>query len=149
AEEKIIEHRERLEAVQAQRLDRQAELRRHGPHQLVGAEHRGQDKGGGGLAGELFEHRAAERGLARADLAGGLHGAFGLANAVEQMIERLAMFRAVKQKPRVRRYVERRLRQAVILKVHARFLAGKVPGKRKESARGRPTIVHLLTFTTK
>jgi hypothetical protein len=52
-----------------------------------------------------------------------------LANAVEQMIEGFTVFRAVKQETRVRRNVERRLFQAVIVQVHAGILAEKVPAK--------------------
>ena len=57
---------------------------------------------------QLFQHRAAKRGLARADFAGELDKTLPLADAVEQMVERLAMLRAVKQESRVRRNVERR-----------------------------------------
>ena len=55
------------------------------------------------------KHRAAKRRLARADFAGELHKALALADAVKQMVERLAMLPAVKKKARVRREVERRL----------------------------------------
>ena len=44
-------------------------------------------------------------------------------DAVQQMIVRLAMFRTVKQKPRVRRNIKRRFGQAVILEIHAQFSA--------------------------
>ena len=57
---------------------------------------------------QLFQHRPAKRGLARADFAGELDESFALADAVEQMVEGLAMLRAVKQEARVRRDVERR-----------------------------------------
>ena len=43
------------------------------------------------MAVELFQQRAAKRRLARADLAGELHEALALADAVKQMIERLAV----------------------------------------------------------
>ena len=75
---------------------------------------------------ELFEQRAAQRRLARAHLAGELDEALALADAVKQMIDRLAMFRAVKQEARVRRDVERRLRQAVVIQIHARLSAKTV-----------------------
>ena len=79
------------------------------------------------MAVELIEHGTAKGGLARADFTGQLHKAFALANAVKQVIEGFTMFRAVKQEPRVRRDVERRLGQAVIVKIHAEYSAGKVP----------------------
>ena len=86
-----------------------------------------EDQRGGKIAVELFEHRAAEGGLARADFAGHLDKAFALANAVKQMVEGFAMLRAVKQEPRVRRDVERRLGQAVIVQIHAAISAITVP----------------------
>ena len=79
------------------------------------------------MAIELFEQRAAQSRLAGADFARQLHEAFPLADAVKQMIERLAVFGAVKQKPRVRRDVERRLAQAVIVQVHDSLLAKNGP----------------------
>ena len=70
---------------------------------------------------ELFKHRPAKRGLARPDLACELDKALPLADAIQQVIERLAMFGAVEQEPRVRRDVERRFCQAIIVQVHAGF----------------------------
>src|SRR5665213_536428 len=71
---------------------------------------------------EMFQQRPAQGRLARADLAGELHKALALADAIEQMIERLAMLGAVKQEARVRRDVERRLLQSIKLQIHARLL---------------------------
>ena len=72
-----------------------------------------------------------KRRLARADFAGELDETLALADAVKQMVERLAMFRAVEKKARVRRDVERRLFQSVKLQIHARFLAQSAPRQRK------------------
>src|ERR1039457_6562803 len=69
------------------------------------------------MAVELFQQGAAEGGFARADLAGELHKALALADAVEQMVEGFAMLGAVEKKARVRRDVERRLLQAIKLKI--------------------------------
>jgi hypothetical protein len=44
------------------------------------------------------------------------------------MIERLAMFRGIEQKARVRRDVERRFCEAEKFLVHAEYGAGEVPG---------------------
>jgi hypothetical protein len=76
----------------------------------------------------LFESRATKRGLASADFAGELNEAFPFADAVEQMIERLAMFRGIEQKARVRRNVERRFCEVEKFLVHADYKAGQVPG---------------------
>jgi hypothetical protein len=59
--------------------------------------------------------------LARAHLAGELDETLPLADAVKQMIDRFAVFRAVKKKSRVRRDVKRRLSQTIIIQVHARL----------------------------
>src|ERR1043165_2280266 len=71
----------------------------------------------------MFQQRPAERGLARADFAGELHEALAFPDAVEQMVERLAVFVAVEKKARVRRDVERRLLQSIKLQIHAWLLA--------------------------
>ena len=125
AEQKFIEERERVEPIEAEPVDRQAELGRDRFHELVGIQRGIQNQRSGITAVELFEHRAAEGRFARADFAGELHKSFALANAVKQMIERLTVLRAVKQKPRVRRDVERRLRQAIIVKIHRLILSRK------------------------
>jgi hypothetical protein len=67
---------------------------------------------------EFFEQLTANRRLARADFAGELDEAFPLANAEQEMIERLLMLRAEKQKARVRRNIKRRFPQVVVLQVH-------------------------------
>ena len=56
------------------------------------------------------------------------------------MIKCLAMFGAVKEKARVRRDVERRLAQAIVLQVHPDSLAKKMP-------QGKKTLSDLLTLT--
>ncbi len=78
---------------------------------------------------ELFQQRAAQRRLARADFAGELDKALALANAVEQVVECLAMLCAVEKEARVRRDVERRLLQSVKFQIHAALLAETVPGR--------------------
>ena len=70
---------------------------------------------------QLFESRTTKCGLACADFAGELHEAFPFADAVQQMVERLAMFRGIKQKARVRRDVERRFCEAEKFLVHADY----------------------------
>ena len=86
------------------------------------------------MAVELPQHRAADRGLARADLAGELHVALPLANAVEQMIERLAMLFGEKKKARIRRDVERRQRQSIVIQDTHQPLSNKraVTANKKE-----------------
>src|ERR1041385_2906573 len=69
---------------------------------------------------ELLQQRAAERGLARAHFAGELDESLPLPDAVEQMVERLAVLRTVEQEARVGRYVKWRLVQAVIFEIHSR-----------------------------
>ena len=76
---------------------------------------------------QLFERGATERRLARADFASELDKTFAFADAVEQVIERLAMFRGIEQKARVRRDVEGRFCEAEKFLVHARYQAGRVP----------------------
>ena len=68
-----------------------------------------QNQRGGIPAVELFQHRAAQRRLARAHLAGKLHETLALADAVKQMVQRFAVLAALEKKTRVRREVERRL----------------------------------------
>src|SRR5216117_3204541 len=89
---------------------------------------------------ELLEHRTAQRGLACAHFAGQLDKALALANPVEEMIVSLPVLRAVKQKPWIRRNVERRLCQAVMFEIHVcLLLAERVPVGNKESdTQGRP-----------
>ena len=96
----------------------QAEFRRDGLHQFVRVKDGIQDQRRGKMRAKLLQQRAAKRRLARADLAGELDKTLALADAVKQMVERLAMFRAVKKKARVRRDVERRFRQPIIFQIH-------------------------------
>ena len=53
--------------------------------------------------------------------------ALALADAVKQVVERLPVLWAVEQEPRVRRDVERGLRQAIVFQVHAPLAAQRVP----------------------
>ncbi len=85
--------------------------------------HRIHDQGGGIMSVELFQQGPAQGRFARADFAGELHKALALADAVEQMIERLAVLGAVKKEARVRRDVERRLLQSIKLQIHPELLA--------------------------
>ena len=73
------------------------------------------------MRAELLEQRATQRRLARADFAGDLHETFPLTNSIEQMVERFAMLRTVKQEPRVGRDVEWRFAQAIVIQVHTVF----------------------------
>src|SRR5580765_6958437 len=77
---------------------------------------------------KLFENRAAKGGFAGADFTRELDEALALTNAVQQVVERLAMFGAIKQEPRVGSNVERRFGQAVIVQIHAENTAISVPG---------------------
>ena len=128
-EQELVDDRQGIQPVQA--VNRQAELQRNRLHQLAGAHDRVEDQGGGVVIVELLEHRAAKGRLARADLAGHLDKALALANPVEQVIERFPVFGAVEQEPRVRRDVERRLGQAIVIQVHAILAAERVPWSRR------------------
>ena len=72
---------------------------------------------------ELLEHRPAQGRLAGTDLASHLDESLALADAVKQVIQRLAVLSAVEKKARVRREVERCLLQAIKLQIHAALLA--------------------------
>jgi hypothetical protein len=85
---------------------------------------------------QLFQQRAAQRRLARADLARELDEALAFADAVEQMIERLAMLGTVEKKARVRRDVERRLIQSVEFQIHERLVAEIRPAGKEKVLRG-------------
>ncbi len=124
-EKKLVDDSQSVEAIQA--VDRQAELDCDGLYHLLRAEDRIEDQRGGIMTVELFEQRPAERRFARADFARELDKALALADAVEQVIIRLAVLRAVKQEARVGRNIKRGFFQPVIIQVHAHFLAQKVP----------------------
>ena len=68
--------------------------------------------------GNLLEQAAAERGLARPHLAGELDEPAALADAIEQMGQRLAMSIAHVEVPRVRRDGEGPLGQLEVRGVH-------------------------------
>ena len=99
AQQKFVEDRERIEPIQIQPLHRQTEFRGDRLHELVGVQRGIQNQRRGVRAIELLEHRAAQRGFARADFAGELDETLALANAVKQMVQRFAMLRTVKQEP--------------------------------------------------
>lgn len=134
AEQKFVEDGESIEAVEAELLDGQAELGGDRLHELVGVQRGIQNERSRVMTVELLEHSAAKGGLARANFAGELHETFALANSVKEVVEGFAMLRAIKQKPRIRRNVEGRFCQAVIIEIHAKCEAGKVPDNGK--ARG-------------
>ena len=115
--QKAVDLRHRFQAVQA--LDLQIQLHGNGLDQLIGVQHGIEDQGGGKFGAKLFQQGAAEGGFARADLAGQLDKALALANAVEQMVEGLAMLGAEKQEPRIGCNVKGRFLQPVIFQVHA------------------------------
>ena len=124
-EEKFVDGRDGFEPVQT--FDIQAKFHRNGLHELVCVQDRVQDERGRVFVAKLFQHRPAERRLAGADFPRELDETFPLANAVEQMIQRLAMLGTEVQEARVRRNVERRLRQAIVFQIHASDLAKSVP----------------------
>ena len=105
-EEEAVDFGNGFKAVHA--LNFETEFHGDGLDELVGIENGIEDERGRKLRPELFQQRAAKGRLAGTDFAGDLDESFSFANAVKQMIERLTMFRAVKQKARVRRDVERR-----------------------------------------
>ena len=116
-DEKPVQHRARLQHAESRRCE--AKFDGDGLHQQVRVRRRIEDERAGPGITERFEHRPADCRFARANLAGQLHEALPLANAVEQMVEGLAMFRAEKKKPRIGRHLERRFLQAVIFQIHA------------------------------
>jgi len=128
-EQKFADERDGSQPVAS--LDVEAEFSRDGLHQPVRVQRRVEDERGGKHAVELFEQRAAQRRLARADLAGELHEALALADAVKQVIIRFAVSPAVKQKTRVRRKVERRQFQSIVFQIHTGFLAEIAPRETK------------------
>ena len=58
---------------------------------------------------QVLEHGATKSSFAGTHFAGELHEAFPFADTIEQVIESLAVFAAIKEKTWVRRNVERRL----------------------------------------
>ena len=138
-EQKFADERDGSQPVAA--LDVEAEFGRDGLHQPVRVQHRVEDERGGKQAVELFEQRAAKRRLARADFARELHEALALADAVKQMIVRLTVPPALKQKTRIRREVERRLFQTIVFQIHAGFLAEIAPAGNKKGGTGVPPVV--------
>ena len=88
-QQKFADGRNRFQPVLA--LHVQPEFRRDGLHQFIRVQHRVQDQRRGKMRVQLLQQRAAQRRLARADLARELHKTLALADAVEQMVERLAM----------------------------------------------------------
>src|SRR5205085_9706237 len=109
-------NRQSIQAVQA--IDRKTEFDGDRLDQFLRAHDRIEDEGSGIMPVELLEHRAAERRLAGANFPRELHEPFALPDTIKQVIECLAMLDAIKKKARVRRDVERRLAQAIILQVH-------------------------------
>ena len=132
-EEEAIDFGDGFQAIHA--ADVQAELHGNRFDELVGIQDRVQDERGGKLRAELLEQRAAEGRLARADFAGDLDESFALPDAVKQMVECFAVLGTVKQEARVRRDVERRLFQAIILQVHGAVVARNLPNSPKSSHR--------------
>ena len=108
-QQKFVDERQRVHPVEIEAARRQTEFRGNRLHQFIRVENGIQNQRGGKVAIELLEHRAAQCRLARAHLAGELHEAFALADAVKQMVQGLAVLAAVEKKTRVRRKVERRL----------------------------------------
>src|SRR5882724_7040283 len=117
--EEVIDQGQSLQSIEA--IGGKAELHGDRSHHLIRAHYRIEDERGGVALVEFLEYRPAKRRLARADLASELDEAFALAQAVEQVVERFAMLGAVKEEPRVRRDVEGRFRQPVVVQVHGSF----------------------------
>src|SRR5439155_2375363 len=128
-EQKLVDDRQSIEAIQA--IDRQPELDCDSFHQFIRAHHWIENERRCIVAIQLLEHRPAEGRLAGADLARQLDEAFALTNSVEQMVDGLSVFGAVEEEPRVRRDVERRFAQAIVVQIHDSLLAKTEPEGRK------------------
>ena len=124
-QKEMVDDGESVEAIQS--INGQAILESDGFDQLFGTHDRVQNERGGILAFKRFEHGAAKGGFAGPHFAGQLDEAFSFANAVKQVIQRLAMFGAIKQEPRIWCNVKRRFGQAVVFQVHADVGAERVP----------------------
>ena len=99
-------------------LREQPELGADRAQQIVAREHRIEDEGHLGVAAEPLEQRAAERGLAGADLAGHRDEALALLDPVEDVRERLAMRGREEQEAGIRGQRERLLTQTVERGIH-------------------------------
>ena len=132
--EKFIQPGPDLEPVQPRHFE--AELHGDGLQEQVGVRGRIENERRGPGIAQRREHRAANGGLAGADLAGQLDEPLPLANAIEQMVERLAMLCAEKEKPRVRCEVKRRFLQAIVFQIHAGCLT-KNDGREKKNVPSR------------
>ena len=117
-------------------MRRRAELDGDGLQEQVRVSGRIENKCRGPRIAQRLKHRATNGGLAGADLAGQLDVPLPLANSVEQMVERLAMLCAEKEKPRVRCEVKRRFLQAIVFEIHAGCLT-KNAGREKKNVPSR------------
>ena len=86
----------------------------------------------GGLV-KLFEQRAAQRGFARADVAGQDDEALFATNRLPHLLQGDVVGFAAVQKPRIRRQAERRLNEPVVVLVHAAW-SGKSSEDEREGA---------------
>ncbi len=94
--------------------------------QLDRSQARIEHQGHAHVVGQLLQQQPAQRGLSRAHLAGELHetAAAALADAVEQVRQRVAVALAQEDEARIGRDRERRFAQAVEVEVHAVHKAG-------------------------
>ena len=128
-EQKMIYLGNRFETVQSFYI--QPEFHADRPDQLIGVQRGIENQGGRKIFPQLIKQRAAQGRFARANFARQLDKTFSLADAVEEMIESLAMFGAVKKKSRIGRDVKRRFGQAVIFQIHSERLAHRNLGEKK------------------
>jgi len=116
AQQILVEKLEVPEPVQA--LCGNAELAERSLEELSLGQDRVEDKRGVEGGAQPVEQGAAERGLARADLAGKADKALSMPYPVQLVIKRLGVLSRCQQIARVRRYVEGLFSQAVIVFVH-------------------------------
>lgn len=115
AEEEFVEEGGGFEAVEVEAADIEAEFHGDGFDEAIAVEHGVEDEGGFPLGPELFEHGAADGGLASANFAGELNESLALPDAVKQVIVGFAMLRTEEQEPWIRSNIKWWLVQAIIL----------------------------------
>jgi hypothetical protein len=119
---------------------RDVQLARDRLEQLHRVEQRVEDQRDARVRGQLLEQQPADRRLARADLAGELHeaAAAALADAEQQVRERVPVALAQEDEARIRGDGERRLAQAVVGQVdHRPGGYGLWPGRVRPGPRAR------------
>ena len=122
-EQELVELVEQLGARAA--LREQPELRADRAQQILRREHRIEDEGDFGVAAQAFEQRAAERGLAGADLAGHRDEALSLLDPIQDVRERFAVRRREEEEARIRGQGERLFTQTVERGIHRQSTTGR------------------------